>query len=313
MPLFGLGTYRYLQALTILSAIGAASANCYYPNGTDRNQGFPTDTYNPINPGDDVSMCCSDLGDKPRSDGLCANAEGSVIWRESCTDRTWQSPKCIKLCAGSAPDTNESPGVGRQMDNDEQVTPCANGSYCCGDGSLGSSCCEEGRGVFVRDGTTQNDNPTAAPTMSTTSSTPSATPNTLPADVSADATANPAPGPTWSSQDSSVNIGAIAGGVVGGLAGLLIIVAAVWFFVRRRKINEGAETDPKQRQDYPPVSEGPGLMNWDFRRPEPQEAQGSYTEEYMSSELPAGAVSPTMGRAELHTQHLPTKHELQSS
>lgn len=103
MPLFGLGTYRYLQALTILSAIGAASANCYYPNGTDRNQGFPTDTYNPINPGDDVSMCCSDLGDKPRSDGLCANAEGSVIWRESCTDRTWQSPKCIKLCAGSAP------------------------------------------------------------------------------------------------------------------------------------------------------------------------------------------------------------------
>ena len=102
------GIKQWLQWLIALSLIDAAIANCYYPNGTDRNEGFPNDTYFPINPGDDFSMCCSHLGDKPRSDGLCANADGSVIWRESCTDRTWSSPKCIKLCAGASPGNAET-------------------------------------------------------------------------------------------------------------------------------------------------------------------------------------------------------------
>lgn len=97
------GIKQWLQWLKALSLIDAAITNCYYPNGTDRNEGFRRDTYFPINPGDDFSMCCSHLGDKPRSDGLCANADGSIIWRESCTDRTWSSPKCIKLCAGPRP------------------------------------------------------------------------------------------------------------------------------------------------------------------------------------------------------------------
>ena len=96
-------------SLTILCTIRTSTANCYFPNGTDRNEGFPNDTYFPINPGDDFSMCCSHLGDQPRSDGLCRNSDGTVIWRESCTDRTWQSPKCIKLCAGASPGTSTSP------------------------------------------------------------------------------------------------------------------------------------------------------------------------------------------------------------
>lgn len=105
----GLVPRSSLRCLTVLSAIGAVNAACYYPNGTDRNRGFPSDTYFPINPGDDFSMCCSHLGDKPRSDGLCANSDASVIWRESCTDRTWQSPKCIKLCAGTDPGKPDCP------------------------------------------------------------------------------------------------------------------------------------------------------------------------------------------------------------
>ncbi|KAI4194912.1 MAG: hypothetical protein LQ348_002535 [Seirophora lacunosa] len=304
-----------LQCLIVLSAIGTVNATCYYPNGTDRNRGFPSDTYFPINPGDDFSMCCSRLGDKPRSDGLCANSDGSVIWRESCTDRTWQSPKCIKLCAGTDPDTNDSPGSGRQMDNDEQVTPCSDGSYCCGDGGLGSSCCNEGRGVFVRDGTTQNNNPTATPTSSTTSETLPTTANTLPvtAAISAGPTADAAPTPASSSQDSGVNTGAIAGGLVGGLAGLLIIVLALWFFYRRRKANKTAQSSTTQQHEYPPTSEAQDSTYGYYKSPGPQEAQGSYIEEYKRPELQAGAVSPTVGRAELDTQHISPQHRVQSS
>lgn len=77
------------------------SANCYFPNGTDVNLLFPQDVYLPCNAGDDVSMCCAlnrKLLDKCRSDGLCLSTFDSNIWRDSCTDWTWRSPKCIKLC-----------------------------------------------------------------------------------------------------------------------------------------------------------------------------------------------------------------------
>lgn len=84
----------------LLAGITTASANCYYPNGTDRNSGLSNIQYAPINTGDNYSMCCA-ATDKPRSDGLCENQPGTIIYRESCTDQSWQSPKCIKLCAGS--------------------------------------------------------------------------------------------------------------------------------------------------------------------------------------------------------------------
>lgn len=101
MPRGILNYYTLILSLEILSGITRVSATCYYPNGTDRNAGFPTIRYAPINTGDNFSMCCT-LTDKPRSDGLCENEPGTLIYRESCTDQTWQSPKCIKLCAGSS-------------------------------------------------------------------------------------------------------------------------------------------------------------------------------------------------------------------
>ncbi|KAL8926539.1 MAG: hypothetical protein Q9208_002866 [Pyrenodesmia sp. 3 TL-2023] len=328
MAPFNVGVNRHLQVLTILSVIVAAIAGCYYPNGTDRNEGFPRDIYLPINPGDEFSMCCSSLGDKPRSDGLCENAEGSVIWRESCTDRTWQSPKCIKLCADSSPgnmesllpakdsklirfiDTNNSPGVGRQMDNDEQVTPCTDGSYCCGDGSLGFDCCNEGRGVFVRDGTTQNANPSSTSASSTPSSSTDGSTTTPPtsASVSADQrTAAPSLAPTLTPtaattpEGSKVDAGAVAGGVVGGLAGLVFIVVGAWYLLfKRRKGTKTMQDDMAQLQEFPSTYHGAHTRSY------PQEAQGSYTEEYKRSELPAGLVDGTMGKSELDNKSIPT-------
>ncbi|KAL8895610.1 MAG: hypothetical protein Q9207_008094 [Kuettlingeria erythrocarpa] len=261
MVTLNLGAKYQLQILTVLSVIGAATANCYYPNGTDRNQGLPTDVYLPINPGDEFN-------------------------------------------------TNNSPGVGRQMDNDEQVTPCTDGSYCCGDGSLGSTCCSEGRGVFVRDGTTQNANPTVTSASSTasTSASESRTTPFMSTGVSAGRTATgttslastSTPTAAASSQASKVNVGAIAGGVVGGLAGLFSIVLAAWYlFLRKRKANQAVRHEMAQPQEFPSVYDAHG-------RSEPQEAQGSYHEEYKRSELQAGPTDGAMGRSELDSKHIPT-------
>ncbi|KAL8923492.1 MAG: hypothetical protein Q9172_003099 [Xanthocarpia lactea] len=301
MPNRGSICRLFVRSLAGLSTIVAVSADCYYPNGTDRNQGLPEDRYLPINTGDDFSMCCTILGDKPRSDGLCENAAGTVIWRESCTDRTWQSPKCIKLCASSSLDTNGSPGIGgRQADNDEPVTPCVDGSYCCGDGSLGSECCNNGRGVFLRDGTTQKDNP-----ASTSSGRPSSSPisTTLPtrAATSAATTAGlvASSTPTVSSAsltapESKPSVGAIVGGVIGGLAGLVLVLAALWFLIFRKRKSIAVDPHKAHQQSHPPI-ESPCV----------QEAQGSYMEDYKRSELEAGYVDKAAGRPEMEAYDQP--------
>ena len=93
--------------LVILSHIVTfVSANCYLPNSTDRNSilwdAHGID-YQPSGFGssvDDFQMCCATnnraVPDTPRKDGLCQL--GATIWRESCTDPTWKSPSCVKLC-----------------------------------------------------------------------------------------------------------------------------------------------------------------------------------------------------------------------
>ncbi|KAF2794846.1 hypothetical protein K505DRAFT_336583 [Melanomma pulvis-pyrius CBS 109.77] len=77
-----------------------AHAGCFRPNGTSRNDPSGPDTYLPCSSSTTHSMCCrtgSPSGnDVCRNDGLCKN--GDLIWRESCTDRTWKADACIKLC-----------------------------------------------------------------------------------------------------------------------------------------------------------------------------------------------------------------------
>lgn len=79
-----------------------AHAKCYLPDGTDRNAGLAQEDYQPCDPGDDFSMCCATNRevnpDRCRSDGLCYATYDTNVWRESCTDQSWESPKCFKLC-----------------------------------------------------------------------------------------------------------------------------------------------------------------------------------------------------------------------
>lgn len=79
----------------------SAHATCYNPNGIDKNADLGKEIYQPCDAGDEHSMCCAlnrPDADKCRNDGLCFSTWDSNLWRESCTDPTWKSSSCIKLC-----------------------------------------------------------------------------------------------------------------------------------------------------------------------------------------------------------------------
>ncbi len=95
-------TRRYLLLGVSKILWSSAHAKCYNPDGTDRNAGLPQEYYQPCDSGDEFSMCCR-LGaefepDKCRSDGLCFGTSNHKVWRESCTDPSWRSSSCFKLC-----------------------------------------------------------------------------------------------------------------------------------------------------------------------------------------------------------------------
>lgn len=93
-------------AVVALAALTGAAAgqgsSCFVPNTTARHllDNGVNDTYRPCSPlSEGHSMCCNTQpGDQCRDDGLCLNPRLGFLWRESCTDPTWQSPRCLKLC-----------------------------------------------------------------------------------------------------------------------------------------------------------------------------------------------------------------------
>lgn len=87
----------------LASAVRSVVAECYLPNGVNRNKAKDDEShdYQPCGNSTDVSMCCNvGTGDVCRENGLCYNRSAQLLWRESCTDPTWESPGCLKLCVG---------------------------------------------------------------------------------------------------------------------------------------------------------------------------------------------------------------------
>ena len=222
-----------------------AFASCYFPNGTDVNAVLPTEVYQPCDAGDEDSMCCAlnrPNPDKCRSDGLCLSTYDGNIWRETCTDRSWKSPKCIKLCdSGIGRGTRAHgenfrtlltvcviqgqyiEGVDRQLDGFEfTITPCGDGSYCCGNGTDAQSCCDGKKGVFLLNGETTSKNSSGTSSVASGSSTSTS-------EISISTTLSHASQPPTSSKN---NTGAIVGGVIGSIAILALIIGMILILTR---------------------------------------------------------------------------------
>lgn len=248
-------------------------------------------------------MCCAldatsvflndDSGTICRNNGLCISTNGLKISRTACTDQTWQSPECIKLCFNGTDQAN----------NDVIVTPCTDGSYCCGSNAVATSCCQNGLGYFIVNGEETRVNPhSSSSSSSTSSSTSLATVCVLSFQHTvALANASVQPGPQTVTQvissaplatsalpiphsEQSTNVGAIAGAVVGGVLGLAIIVGACWVLIRRRY--KPTPPHPKPPPSLEPDSRSSLELGGNYVSEAP-----TYAGNIKRNELPGGPVS----------------------
>lgn len=79
----------------ILCSLGHAA--CYYPNGIAMGEVDRIFNYTLCDSNTEFSMCCA-AGNTCRPDGLCFTDSTELIYRKGCTDPTWASPSCVKLC-----------------------------------------------------------------------------------------------------------------------------------------------------------------------------------------------------------------------
>ncbi|KAF4810304.1 hypothetical protein CGCTS75_v014619 [Colletotrichum tropicale] len=213
---------------TVTNAKGA----CYVPNGIDRHSlsNIGDNEYDPCEK-DGVSMCCNTHNkDRCQRSGLCWEPSSNVLWRGSCTDQTWESPGCLKLCISP----NET-GIDQLPMNemDQAVTGCNDGegdeqTYCCGYYEQARSCCEAGLGMRIVNGQV------VAKTSGTTTSATTTSEST----TSATTAPTQTPSASTSAADSgnaSSNAG-IIGGAVGGSVAAVMVLGLTWFiWLRRRK------------------------------------------------------------------------------
>ena len=87
-----------LRSLLTLTIVVNAQL-CYRPDGSSADE-----RYAPCMAGQ-YSMCCrindTVYPDTCRLDGLCQSSmDPAYVWRESCTDREWKAPECLRLCIG---------------------------------------------------------------------------------------------------------------------------------------------------------------------------------------------------------------------
>lgn len=219
-----------LQGLLVLSTvIGPAITTCYYPDGSAAESG-----YLPCNNNSEfVSMCCySPNHDVCTPQGLCLYS--GIEIRDTCTDPTWQSLGCVKLCLWVA---NGTPGL----------LKCDDGSYCCGNSN--SSCCQSGQGVFLRDTTA-----VLATTLTSLHSSSSFSTTTVSSVIASSTPATPTSSPTSSNSgipaqpSNSLAIGLGAG--LGGAALFISLIAVTLVYLRARQ-NRQPKTQSRAAFEQP--------------------------------------------------------------
>ncbi len=125
------------------------------------------------------------------------------------------------------------------------VKQCDNGSFCCGSANPSVSmeaidCCNKNQGFFLDNGKV-----TPANASSSASPTPTSTLDVVTTSVLASSPS--------SSPSSSRHTGAEIGGVIAGVLGLILFVASLCLFLRRRKRHDPEAMDMK---DFIPETAG---------------------------------------------------------
>lgn len=142
---------------------------------------------------------------------------------------------------------------------DQSITPCDNGSFCCGNGTLANSCCGENKGLFVVNGKvvsqgakssvseTASSSSTKANLAPSSQGDPSHTTGTFTNVAAPQQTPTSTPSASSSSAaKSSDKTGAIVGGVIGGLAVVALLIGIIaWIWMHRNHRNtQGHATVP---------------------------------------------------------------------
>ncbi|KAI0013098.1 hypothetical protein F4779DRAFT_476638 [Xylariaceae sp. FL0662B] len=220
--------------ITLSVASLVAATTCYRPDGSATD-----DTYRPCNGTAEFSMCChtgvvlangepyngGDACGSGASYGLCG-VTGTQLWRESCTDPTWKSPACLKLCVD-----------GGYANEDAEITSCADGSYCCG--SNNTECCAQRQGKFIVNNQVSSSLPPETTSSSSSTSIPAASATSSTGTSSSTPTSSPV-----ALQRSGLSGGAIAGiSVAGTLVGVGIVAAAVYIGWKRGRRSKSSTSE----------------------------------------------------------------------
>lgn len=276
-----------LSLSTLASAQGTSnkqdSRDCFFPDGIQSSGG-------PCFPDQAVSPCCGP-GFVCLSNGLCQPGPDTrksyqyTVYRSSCTDRTWNSTDCPRVCLSckSSPFTHirisvfalvskigntlnpvltGTPNIADdRLDSGQGLATCGTGgSYCCG---RGYDCCSNGTNIFTY-GTAEI--VTTIPIGSSSSSSSSAASSTAAASSSASSSSSS------SSPSNATSIGVGVGVGVGGFAILLASVLLFLMFRRRRK-----EQAKQQGASSPHDEEGHTPRGTELQADEMKQGGGAFT------------------------------------
>ncbi|KAI4229226.1 MAG: hypothetical protein LQ349_006423 [Xanthoria aureola] len=183
------------------------------------------------------TTCCMRGTETCGPDLLCHNVNGYLVARQYCTDPTWTTDQCSRLC----PEFNEAGTV---------LTTCDDGSYCCG--SRADDCCDAGRGYKINP---SNGEIVIQSKTTSTSSSSSTSSTAAPATTSSTATAATAGAaqtgtngalPSPIPPSSGLSGGAKAGIAIGAVAGVAIIAGLAFLLYRERRKRKALAESEKQ-------------------------------------------------------------------
>lgn len=170
-----------------------------------------------------------------------------VVSNSAMPDLVHQSLRQIRIMlmrdgVVSAPDSN----ITDLATTTYPVTPCANGSFCCGNSTIATECCIRQRGYFVVNGSATLFNPVSFKASSARSSSTSFASSASSSAISSSTISSSTVSPTsvspalTSAKYSAGETAKIVGGTAGGMIVLVMLCggALMWKRYRRRKIQD---------------------------------------------------------------------------